>query len=542
MRFRCPHCRSVNVLEQEDAGTTIGCGACEKDMEIPESLLAPGIVFGDFAIKEIQVSRSHEKDFVAEQMPLGRDVILKVIEPELSQKEEFAKAFITAARKASKVHHPMLAEIHAIGKEVGILYLARDIGSGLTLKQKLVNSGVLQWRKAAQVVCDIAEALDHAWEEAELTHLNLKPDFINVTKRGRAQLADVGMAALDPDPDSEKITGTPQYISPERIVGLDGDIRSDLYSLGITFYFMITGDFPFNAASTSDIISKHLKEFPKPPNKIISDIPPEVCSIVGMLLEKNPNLRYQNGAMLVQDLQAVLHSEAPKHVIKAGNLSPSATGTSLKSVGKGRGNELKPGTLKVRLEGDDRATPVQRSGATEEAREARPVQAAPKAKPAPEDEPDESTTVVEVPPSNEEEPKMAKAVHKPDLSAVPRAVEGPTPLKPKDEMDTLFDALDEVIGELEEGAVHIDEDPVANSGSGTAQGRMVVRVVDDDPEERTYPSPEFDDDDDDEPVEEAPQAKKSSRSRTAVGLANKKKKKLKTRAGLSSKNNLKRKG
>jgi serine/threonine protein kinase len=337
------------MLDIKDAGSAVACGRCSKEIQSPKDQCSPTAVLGDYEIISSHVRRSNETDFLAEQISLHRQVIVKIVHPNLSGNQHFIDSFIDVSRKMSTFSHPNLCAVHAIGREENLLYVARENGEGTTLKERLFDEGILDWRAATEIVCDVAAALEYAWKKSGIIHMNLKPDYIVVGKDNWAKVADIGLAGLDPDPNSERIVGTPQYISPERVVGIDGDHRSDLYSLGITFYFMMTGEFPFSARSTEDIISKHLQELPRPASQLNPDIPPKICAVLDMLLEKNPNLRYQLGQQVISDLRAIVRGDMPEHAMAgAGSISsislePPGMFTSTDSC------TIKPGTLKVRV-------------------------------------------------------------------------------------------------------------------------------------------------------------------------------------------------
>ncbi len=345
MRVQCSKCRALNAFEIGDLNSEFACGRCQEPMRTPAEVAAPGVAFGDFILREQLVKRTHETDFIADQVSLQRPAVVKVLNPELSSKQAFITQFFTAARESAKLCHPNISPIYTVGCEEGIYYLVHELGEATTLKRNLLDKGVMTWQGAAQVVIDIARGLDFAWSEKRLMHCNLKPDYILVGYKGGSRLCDAGVAGLDPEEDSERIIGTPQYLAPERIVGMGGDNRADLYSLGVTFFFMVTGEFPFMGDSTNDIISKHLQEFPRQANQVVAEIPQNICGVIDMLLEKNPNNRYQTGAMLGEDLQAILQGGPPPHAAKRGQVVPSSA-----TVLNAQEAPMKPGTLRVRTE------------------------------------------------------------------------------------------------------------------------------------------------------------------------------------------------
>ncbi len=359
MRIQCSNCQAINAIEPGERGIDFACGRCEQTITAPETSLARGVVLGDFVLIEAVVKRTHETDFLAQQISLERPAVVKVMNPELSAKSEFIQEFLAAARQLSRLCHPNICPLYAIGREDDVFYLARESGPATSLKHNLLTRGVMTWQEAVPVMIDVARALDFAWETQQTMHYNLKPDYIMVGYAAGSKLCDVGLAGVDPEGDSERIIGTPQYLAPERIVGMDGDNRSDLYSLGVSFFFTITGEFPFVGESTNEIVSKHLEEFPRPANQVVSDIPTHVCSIIDMLLEKNPHDRYQTGNMLIEDLEAVARGQVPAHAMKGARISPSQDQYAAIN------SPMRPGTLRVHVGPDQTGTALQANAESE---------------------------------------------------------------------------------------------------------------------------------------------------------------------------------
>ncbi|MBR4717020.1 MAG: protein kinase, partial [Lentisphaeria bacterium] len=168
------------------------------------------------------------------------------------------------------------------------------------------REGVIPVDQALNVIQQIAEALNYAWIEQKLIHCDIKPDNIMLTSTGRAKLADLGLARVTgdmSDADDDEVMGTPQYISPEALTGAPMDTRSDIYSLGATFYQFVTGRLAFDGATAAEIAKKHLTEPLIPPRSVNKDIPESVSRIIMKMMAKNPSMRYQDASELIDDLR-----------------------------------------------------------------------------------------------------------------------------------------------------------------------------------------------------------------------------------------------
>ena len=177
--------------------------------------------------------------------------------------------------------------------------------------------------QAISIIQQISEALDYAWKEQKLIHRDIKPDNIMLTSNGRAKLADLGLAKVAgeiDDSEDDEVMGTPQYISPEHLTGAPMDSRSDIYSLGATFYHFITGRFPYEGSTASEIAQQHLFGTLVPPDKINPDIPEALSRIVVKMMAKDPALRYQDAAELADDLRLVRRGQDPLSATETGTL------------------------------------------------------------------------------------------------------------------------------------------------------------------------------------------------------------------------------
>ncbi len=234
--------------------------------------------------------------YLAHQLSLDRPAAIKVLNPEYSKEADSVQAFIREARAAAKLNHPNIVQAYAVGEDEGIFYFAMEYLDGQTMKQILQEKGKIEPNEAARIILQTAEALDCAWREQKLIHHDIKPDNIMQCSHNRVKLADLGLSQVfgeDAGSDSDEVIGTPQYISPEQLTGAVTDTRSDIYSLGATFYHLVTGQFPYNGDNTDEIARQHVYGTLKPPIEVNPLLPRELNDIIIKMMARDPAGRFQ---------------------------------------------------------------------------------------------------------------------------------------------------------------------------------------------------------------------------------------------------------
>jgi len=321
IRFQCPHCQGIVAAEEWEPGSATMCAYCAKEVKMPEERLSPGAVLGDFLLVRKLGAGGMGVVFLAHQLSLDRPAAIKVLNAEFSQEAESVQAFVREARSAAKINHPNIVQAYAVGEEDGIFYFAMEFLDGKTMKEELQEKGKIDSKKAAEIIMQVAEALDCAWREQKLIHHDIKPDNIMQCANDRVKLADLGLSGTfgdDADDDSDEVVGTPQYISPEQLTGVVTDTRSDIYSLGATFYHLVTGEFPYKGENTEEIAKQHVYGTLTPPKNIVPQLPQELNDIIVKMMKKKPEERFQNCAELAKKLKDFLsgsstgNASAPK--------------------------------------------------------------------------------------------------------------------------------------------------------------------------------------------------------------------------------------
>lgn len=239
---------------------------------------------------------------------LNRYVAVKVLREEFTTDEEFIKRFNAEAQSAARLIHPNIVSVYDVGQEYNIYYIVMELIQGKTLKQIIEEDGHLSWKWAVNIAIQIASALEMAHKN-NIIHRDIKPHNIMITEDGVAKVTDFGIAKAV---SNSTITafgttlGSVHYFSPEHARGGYTDSKSDLYSLGVVMYEMVTGKVPFDADTPVSVALKHMQEEPVPPIKVNKEIPFAVNQIILKAMKKDPNERYQNASEMIKDLNIAL--------------------------------------------------------------------------------------------------------------------------------------------------------------------------------------------------------------------------------------------
>lgn len=240
---------------------------------------------------------------------IGRTVAIKTISlnsPDFTDKEEYRSRFLREARAAGRLSHSGIVTIFDAGEdpETGEPYLVMEHITGQPLSKMLTRTRKPPLATSLRFAHEIAEALDYAHTQGVI-HRDIKPSNILITEDNHAKIADFGVAWLSHEMGQNgEVVGSPAYMAPEQMSGKQADARSDLFSLGVVLYTMITGFRPFQGNSAKTVVFKVMNIEPVPVTSLQSDIPPELNAIVSRAIAKNPDERYPSGAALARALRA----------------------------------------------------------------------------------------------------------------------------------------------------------------------------------------------------------------------------------------------
>ena len=240
--------------------------------------------------------------FEATDLVMNRIVAIKMLKDEMSQDEVAVKRFINESKAVSMLSHPNIVKIFDMSVKGPVKYFVMERVEGITLKSYMHKKGALSTEEVLSYSEQVLKALEHAHAKG-IVHRDIKPQNILLLKNGRVKVTDFGIAVLeegDVAPSNEKAIGTVYYISPEQASGKEIDQRSDLYSLGVMMYEMATGTLPFNAETPISVAMMQVREQPKNPTDIKSDIPKGLEQVILGAMEKSPERRFQNAEQMLR--------------------------------------------------------------------------------------------------------------------------------------------------------------------------------------------------------------------------------------------------
>lgn len=277
-----------------------------------------GKILGDFEIKEEIGRGGMGQVYRARQISLDRDVAIKILPGNLSEVEEFRERFDIEAKAVASLVHENILQMYSKGvTEEGVHYFAMEYVDGEDLGSLLQKGATFSESEAVGIAVQVCRGLEAAWRK-NIIHRDIKPSNIIVTKTGTAKIADFGLAkSLDA---TKKLTqtnvymGTVAYISPEQGEGKPLDHRTDIYSLGIVLYQLLTGSVPFKAETPSSVIYKHVYEAPPSPRTINPAISQDVEAVVLKAIAKKPEDRFQNPVEFREALESVNKPQTEKKV------------------------------------------------------------------------------------------------------------------------------------------------------------------------------------------------------------------------------------
>lgn len=258
---------------------------------------------------------------------LNRYVAVKILKEEYTTDDEFVKRFNTEAQSAASLTHPNIVSVYDVGSEGDLHYIVMELVKGKTLKEIINEDGALSWKWSVNVAIQIASALETAHKN-NIIHRDIKPHNIIITEDGIAKVTDFGIAKAV---SNSTITafgstmGSVHYFSPEHARGGFTDAKSDLYSLGVVLYEMVTGRLPFNADTAVSVALKHMQESPKEPMEINPSVPKSVNDIIMKAMQKDISLRYQTATEMLRDLSRAIKNPNGDFVVMERQVTDSPT-------------------------------------------------------------------------------------------------------------------------------------------------------------------------------------------------------------------------
>jgi serine/threonine protein kinase/tetratricopeptide (TPR) repeat protein len=314
MGVKCPKCH------YENPDDTVFCGKCggrlhspeevkvTETLETPKEELTTGSTFARrYQIIEELGKGGMGKVYRALDKELNEEIALKLIKPEIAQHKKSIERFKSEIRLARKVSHKNIGRVHELMEEKGVRFITMEYVPGEDLKSFIRRSGQLAVGTTIRIAKQVCEGLAEA-HKMGIVHRDLKPNNIIIDKEGNARIMDFGIARslmTKGITDKGVMIGTPEYMSPEQVEGKEVDPRSDIYSLGIILYEMLTGQVPFEGDTPFTIGVKHKSEPPRPPKELNEQIPDELNRVILKCLEKDKADRYQSAEEVRSELEHI---------------------------------------------------------------------------------------------------------------------------------------------------------------------------------------------------------------------------------------------
>ncbi|MBQ1493299.1 MAG: Stk1 family PASTA domain-containing Ser/Thr kinase, partial [Blautia sp.] len=268
--------------------------------------------------------------YKAKDHKLNRYVAVKVLKAEFRQDASFVKKFRSEAQAAAGLTHPNIVSVFDVGDDDGVYYIVMELIEGITLKEYILKKGKLSVKEATSIAIQVCMGLEAAHNHG-IVHRDVKPQNIIISNDGKVKVTDFGIArAASSNTISSNVMGSVHYSSPEQVRGGYSDEKSDIYSLGITLYEMVTGQVPFDGDTTVAIAIKHLQEEMTPPTAYTPELPFSLEQIIFKCTQKSVGRRYDRMEEIIADLKHSLVDPGGDFVKQAGQ-SPKSDETKVLS-------------------------------------------------------------------------------------------------------------------------------------------------------------------------------------------------------------------
>ena len=299
--------------------------------------------------------------YKAKDHVLGRFVAIKVLKQEFSEDVNFVTKFRTEAQSAAGLEHPNIVNIYDVGSENGMHYIVMEYVDGITLKTYIEKKGKLTYKEAVSIAIQVGRGIEAAHNK-NIVHRDIKPQNIIISTEGKVKVTDFGIArAATSNTINSDVMGSVHYSSPEQARNGFVDGKSDIYSLGIVMYEMVTGRVPFDGDTTVAVAIQHLQEEMVPPTAYTPDLPISLEKIILKCTQKNPDRRYENMGELLIDLKKCLISPNEDFV----TMVPLGSNDKTRVIGQDELEQIREGSGKVSYDEEEEAGEEEEPGEDE---------------------------------------------------------------------------------------------------------------------------------------------------------------------------------
>ncbi|MBQ6472211.1 MAG: serine/threonine protein kinase [Victivallales bacterium] len=317
MRFQCSLCQNILDIADCQPGDIVRCGNCQQLVQVPVELTDPGAILGELLIKEQIAEDAFGTLHLAHQLNLDRDVVMRVLSPQLAADEKTVEQFTTEAKAAASINSPNLVQTYAVQSHQGLTCVVMERINGASLEERLKNEP-LSAPKAVELALGLATALASASKEKGLLHRDIQPSNILFAEDGTPKLSSLGLIpkSVEFTPDGEmELFISPIYMAPELMLGGQPSVQSDIYSLGATLYHALAGHPPYIADSPGEAAPMHITEPLIPLEEAQPTTPGPLAKLVDGMLAKRPRDRYADYDELLADINLAKEGKPLKHVI-----------------------------------------------------------------------------------------------------------------------------------------------------------------------------------------------------------------------------------
>ena len=244
---------------------------------------------------------------------LSRFVAVKIMRDEMARDEEFRRRFLSESYAIAMLSHPNIVSVYDVSRSDDVEYIVMELVDGITMRQYMEKRGQIKWKEALHFAKQVAKALGHAHDRG-IVHRDIKPQNLMLLRDGTVKVADFGIAALENEiqDNGDQAIGSIHYIAPEQARGENPDARSDIYSLGIVMYEMLTGQKPYTGETIKEVALKHMSSDYIPISELVEDVPEDFIDIVDKAMSYEMDDRYQSAAELLDDLNHLVQTQIHK--------------------------------------------------------------------------------------------------------------------------------------------------------------------------------------------------------------------------------------